>query len=155
MDTDEDVLVAFQVNWKKNPLEVQKTKWKLMTGELLEKKQFHLMIDHIGVVNEGAVLQRSGTNRHTLGHMTVCELFVVSEGKLKYLLLRYDHAIDELSARWTEYPPSFSRPGGMADSIVLPTSNIVYYWDRNARQSAIYDITIGTTTLSPNYRLDS
>lgn len=44
LDADRDVLVVFQVNWKKYPPEVQQTKWMWKTGELLEKKLFLLSL---------------------------------------------------------------------------------------------------------------
>jgi len=155
--TDEDVLVAFEVNWKTNPPEVQQTKWNLMTRELLGKKQSLLPLpDHVRAANDARIVPRSGVYRHTLDHKTVSELIVAVDNAITlYLLLTYDHAVDELSARWMNYPPSFYRPGSMVSRTVFPTPNVVYYWDEDARQPAVYDMANSTTTFPPNYQLDS
>lgn len=41
MDVDKNILVIFQIDWDRNLPEVQQTK-RTLTGELLDRKHFHL-----------------------------------------------------------------------------------------------------------------
>lgn len=46
VNTSENLLVLFEINWEKQPPEVQQSKWTISTGQLREKKIFHLQMPH-------------------------------------------------------------------------------------------------------------
>ena len=158
VNTDTNVLVTFEINWKANPPEIQQSKWKLMAVELLERRQTLLSLpDHtIRAVNNGKILPRPGFCRHILSDKTIAELFVEIDNRTMHLHLMYDQAVYELSARWAEYPRSdFSRPDVMFGRIILPNPNLVYYWDEGFKMPAVYDVTRGRADWSEEYSLDN
>lgn len=52
VDPDENILVAFEIDWYTDQLKVQQTKWTL-TGRLLDKKNFHLSVPYPRLEVEG------------------------------------------------------------------------------------------------------
>lgn len=153
LDTDRDVLVVFQVNWKKHPPEVQQTKWMWKTGELFERKQFCLSLTGRRV-DDGTVYRTMRNFCAPLhNHKTVVEhdaLFLLIGGIEIALHLMYDHVIDELSAQSIEFPRSACID---VQTPATLTPNIVYYWARNVSRPFIYDVANGTPTVAP-YDID-
>lgn len=146
LDADRDVLVVFQVNWKKYPPEVQQTKWMWKTGELLEKKLFLLSLAG-ACVDDAIVFPPMEFCLPIHNHKTVAECRVKANGTSMELHLMYDYAVDELSARLIEFPPlaakAFNYPACL-------TPDVVYYWTYEPiNRPAVYDAVNGITTLLP------
>ena len=139
MDAVENVLVAFEINCEKHPLAVQQTKWRTATGQLVEKKNFHLLMPDRPV---GPSFWIYSECCRTFGHKTVTQLFTWSD---RYATgrLEYDHAVDRLSAQWIhcheviqEYPER-----------AYLTPNLYYRSSTRIDKIAVYKATTGTATL--------
>lgn len=97
LDVTEDVLVAFEINLLKEPAEVCQTKWSTMTGELLDRKAFHLELP-AGLVPVDLYDYVCNNGSNTYGHKSVCQLLFKTEDRV-IIHLEYDYAVDRLSVR--------------------------------------------------------
>lgn len=109
LDVDEGILVAFEINWDTCPPEVQQTKWSL-TGQLLDKKGFHLSL--LGRYPDRELLESSRFKpsdwiSYTHCHRTMRTLayYEPYEGYAEIDLF-YDFSIDKLSVRWDAILPA-------------------------------------------------
>lgn len=67
--------------------------------------------------------------------------------------IMYDHAADELSARWIEGVDPHGKPCQFMNPVLL-TPSIAYLWAWEPRKLAICNVIDGTMTFSP-YELDT
>lgn len=133
VDTTDNTLVAFEIDWDTYPAAVQRTKWTL-TGQLLERKHFRLSLSDRRM--DRKILQPSKSFidlrpgiRRTYGRRTVRTL-PYRDPYYCYctIHLAYDYAVDKLSAEWYDSPaPVFARPN-YPFSVAL-TSRIAYIWN--------------------------
>lgn len=142
MSVEENILVAFEVNWGKQPPEIQQTKWKTTTGQLLERKIFHLPMPfdcpkYWSLSNRGTW--------STYGRKSVAQLFLGYE-KYAAVHLEYDHAVDRLSTRWIRSAFSFSENARKKYSTYM-TPYLVYRWAKATGQPATYDAMTGMASL--------
>lgn len=124
LNADENILVAFEIDWDADPPKVQQTKWEL-TGRLLEKRHFHLPLLSGRVSREilfenGSLLQ-FGWDILPFGHKTLRYLSYSDpyRGPTQLGLL-YDFSIDKFSVRLNSRIP-------MIYNFFL-TPDIVYSW---------------------------
>jgi len=92
MDADENILVVFEIDWKKHPPETQQTKWAL-TGGLLDKKHFPLSLSGYGL--EETKFRPRHRGSRTFDRKTVAQLS--SEDEKIIINFMYNYAIDKLS----------------------------------------------------------
>lgn len=95
MDADENVLVVFEIDWKKCPLEVQQTQW-MLTGLLLQRKNFSLPL-----LSRSFERYPQPRKSRTFGNKTITRLHTEDD---QHLDLVYDCTIDNLSVRWIDNP---------------------------------------------------
>lgn len=148
--TDEDLLVTFQINWK-NPWPVtRQCKWMLTTGELLEEKQFSLSLaDRFDISPDQREIAAFKDFSSSFSHRTVRRHVLSRRGDKDDLLVMYDYAVDELSARWIECACLYREPHKFYSPAIL-APNIVYYYALDINQPAVYDVVSSTTTLLPD-----
>lgn len=144
MDVDKNILVIFQIDWDRNLPEVQQTK-RTLTGELLDRKHFHLPLS--GDWPEGMrFIPARESRRRTFGQKTRTRLFSeIDENGLIDLI--YDYTLDKLSARWgaSEFSKSIRNFG----LYQILTPYIAYQWNITQRQIEITDVANNTATLHP------
>lgn len=151
-DADEDVLVAFEINWVTDPYppRVQQTKWTL-TGELLYRKQFRFPVG-------SRRMEWSSLRPHhdelvrTYGHKSVTQFYSEKDPNLTLHII-YDHSVGNLSLRWIDCVRPINQltiwgRGGYFGP------HIAFRWAHQLRGVAIYNAVTGTTTVHP-YQLDS
>lgn len=147
VDTDEDVPVTFEIDWKTHLPKVQQTKWSLVSGEQLSRKKFHLSV--AGPRVDRRVLQPSFNDWHrTSGHKTVTELYHVESDPLYTLRLTYDYATDCLSLHWIHCAKPINDVAlrGRCNSLA---PHIIYRWAVQHRGIVIYDVAADTATVHP------
>ncbi|KAL1990134.1 hypothetical protein VTN49DRAFT_5973 [Thermomyces lanuginosus] len=129
LDVTEDVLVAFEINLLKEPAEVCQTKWSTMTGELLDRKAFHLELP-AGLVPVDLYDYVCNNGSNTYGHKSVCQLLFKTEDRV-IIHLEYDYAVDRLSV------------------------HLVYRYSSESGQVAVCNSNTRTVTLHPVQLPDS
>ncbi|KAL1996816.1 hypothetical protein VTN49DRAFT_7681 [Thermomyces lanuginosus] len=146
VEADENMLVAFEIDWDTYPLEVQQTKWTL-TGQLLDRTHLHLSLPgnridkkHIRTLFNGGPL--------SYGHKTMRRLVTKSDRKHITMDLMYDYTIDKLSVRWNDctqpiYDYLYSA------TYALLTPHIAYHWDREFRWLEIFNADSQVTAMRP------
>lgn len=133
VNVDEDILVAFQIDWDTHPPEVQETKWTL-TGRLLDRRHFRLSLSDRCVDRKIPKLSKRSIDIpfydcRTFGHKTVRNLDYRDSQRHKINLM-YDFATDKLSAQWYDLvPPAFDYFNYF--SVTVLTSRILYFWYKN------------------------
>lgn len=143
LNADENTLVTFEIDWD-NSAEVEQTKWTL-TGQLLERKHFHLPLAGHRVKEDMLVRPERGCYRIS-SHETVIQLLNKIDSHV--LHLTYDDTIDQLTPRWIEHDEPIERFMYVGDLAVL-NSDIAYGWRRRLRRLVIFDAAKGTTILHP------
>ena len=139
VDAAESVLVAFEINWEKQPPEVEQTKWATMTGQRLEKRNFDLPMP------EDRPKYRPHFDRDTwstYGHKTVAQLFFGTD-RYAAIHLEYDYSDDRLNVRWIHCAESTDVS---MDRSAFLTRHLVYR-STMTRQVAICNATTGAVTL--------
>lgn len=144
MDADENVLVTFEMNRSKRPLEVQQTKLTL-TGQLLEKKQFSLSVSGPGLDDPKLI-----KDIRPFGRKTVTRLASMNEDVT--MVLMYDHAIDELSLRWIDHllPPKTTELSRLCEML---TPHIFYQWNSDLNRVHVSNTATGTSSMR-SYQAD-
>lgn len=135
----ESVLVAFEINWEKQPPEVEQTKWETTTGQRLGKKDFHLPMP------AGRPQHRPYFDRDTwstYGQKTVAQLFFATD-RYAAIHLEYDHSDDRLGLRWIH---SAESTDVSVDRSAFLTRHLVYR-STMTRQIAVCNATTGTVAL--------
>lgn len=105
VDPEQDILVAFEIDWDTNPPNVQETKWTL-TGELLDTKQFFLSLPTLRVDRVKFEQSYCNSSPHyhgivTFGNEIIRRLPYGRDGHTIDLI--YNHNIDKLSVRWNDF----------------------------------------------------
>ncbi|KAL1997088.1 hypothetical protein VTN49DRAFT_7953 [Thermomyces lanuginosus] len=141
VEAADNVLVAFEVNWKKLPPNVQQTKWRMETGQLLAKKTFHLPLPPDLPVN-GQFDTMAFYRCHAFGHKSVNQLFLVTD-TCSTIHLEYDYAADRLNVRWIRTADLLN----LADFKIYLTPYLIYFCTSETSQVAVYNATTSTVTL--------
>lgn len=147
LDIDDDVLVSFQASWWSEPHPVQKTKWKLTTGELLEEKRFLLPTAAPNLIQPAHWRYFCPP---TYGNRTVSRYYMNEGHNVRELHLIYDYTIDKLGARWFKCPPCKSKN---AIKRHPPTFSPSFYWLKEVGEPIALDVPDTPTQLS--YRGDN
>ncbi|KAL1997091.1 hypothetical protein VTN49DRAFT_7956 [Thermomyces lanuginosus] len=138
----ENVLVAFEIDLERQPLEVQQTKWKTTTGQLLARKTFHLSLPADRPNDPFAFpYRRSLTFRHrTVIHTIVFCVNVNKRVTDHTLHLEYDYTVDQLSVQKIHTEYSFN------DEAILAylTRNLIYLWMWNTNKLHVCNVATGT-----------
>lgn len=137
MDAVQNVLVAFEIDWEKQPPEVNQTKWTMTTDQQLDKKTFHLPIPKDRLDRELALEPSCN-----FGHKTVSQIF--SE-KHTTIHLEYDHTLDRLDLRWIHGAEQFRRNPYKCHSTYM-TPYLVCRWTWRTGPLIIYDAATGRAT---------
>lgn len=156
VDADENILVAFEIDWDKHPPEVRQTKWNF-TGQLLDKRQFNLSLSDRDV--DGKILELSKSvidlprySCRTYGHKRVRNLSHCGTQR-REIHLMYDYAIDKLSAQWFDKaPPAFDYFN--LPPVAVLTSKILYYWCRDRRWLMLFNAD-NISVLTRPYQFDA
>lgn len=155
MEADENIMVAFAINWDEYPPLVQQTKWALTSGESLDRKTFPLSLGTSSRrVSRGEILR---VRNHTFGRKTEVELHL--KDGCTTMLMTYDYAVDRLSLRWiNSAKPILDTINVPCESIPL-TPHIYYRWTNAQKGVAVCNaaaFTGGTTatTIVHPYLLD-
>ena len=135
-DVSENLLVLFEINWEKQPPEVHQSKWTMTTGQLREKKNFHLPMP------PGLDKYRPKFDNEpccTFGHKTVVQVYSETDPTTT-IHLEYDYAVDRLSVQWIRSDLPFDNVGKW--SIYL-APYLTYRFTYETAQPAVYDATTG------------
>ncbi|KAL1990841.1 hypothetical protein VTN49DRAFT_5844 [Thermomyces lanuginosus] len=152
-DVDENVLVAFEIDWDLHPPEVEQTKWTLTSGRLLHRKRFPFPL-------EGRHLEHSSLlgfidKMRTYGHKTVTQLSHAKRDTYVYdmMHLTYDYSVDKLSFRWIEGVEPMTPSDITDEGFGSLAPNIIYRWTQQFKGITVYNAATGTTT-KRRYQLD-
>lgn len=145
VNATDNVLVAFEINWKKQPAEVRQTKCATTNGQLLEKKTFHLLMQADLPIFDPIYLARN--LYRTYGHKTISNILFENNQDFS-LQLEYDYAVDRFSVRQIHCAePVTGEVRYNGTSYV--TSDLVYRFHTKAAQIVIYNAATGKATLHP------
>lgn len=126
VNTDENMLVTFEIDMDMDPPLVQQSKWTLSSEQLLNRRQFHLSLSRHSVDTTCLEpLDYSSFSIRTFGHKTVRRARY-ADGGVDVMDLIYDHAIDKLRVRWSPLQPYFYDRDFTHWNFL--TSSIVYHW---------------------------
>lgn len=143
LEVDDNILVAFEINWDEHPPKVQQTKWTL-TGQQLEKKHFDLPLGG-GRVDKARFELPSVYSHRACGHKTVSVVTSSIDDHVTMHLV-YDYAVDQLSIRWIECAEPINQDTAEIDWAPL-TPYIFYRLHKADGRLAIYDAINGKATL--------
>lgn len=141
LDPVENVLVAFQIDLDKQPPEVQQTKWKITTRQLLAKKKFTLPVPANCPFEPCFLL---GYTNRTYGRITVSQDIVESHSNTT-MRLEYDYVADWLTVRrgFRDEPIGHEKYERCANL----TRHLTYRTTWRGNQLAIYNAMTGKVTL--------
>lgn len=152
MDAAEDVLVIFEIGLEDQTLEVLQSKWKIGTGQLLEKKTLHLPLPLARPVNAYIGVCRKSWRIY--GHKTVAEVYF-DEDSCDTIHFEYDYNLDKVSVRLIRASDSVDKSLSRRSPHKRLAPSLVYRWTRDGVQSSIYDTVTGTATPNPHHSLDN
>lgn len=144
MDAHENVLVTFEIDRNKRPLEVHQTKLTL-TGQLLDKKHFSLSVSGRGLDDSKLI-----KDIRPFGRKTVTRLISMDEDVMMELM--YDHAVDKLSFRWIDHllPPKTTELSRLCEML---TPHVSYQWNSDLNGFHVCNTANGTSSMH-SYQAD-
>ena len=153
MDVDDNRLVTFEMNWRKQPPMVRQTKWTL-TGQRLDRKQFPLPLSasfRDRLSEKTRFRRQDDCVSHTFGHKTVTRLVSDQEPNIMLDLI-YDYATDKLSLRCVDHDASLKDNSFFNNPCPLLTPYISYQWDNQLGQLHVINTANGSSHMHPYQR---
>lgn len=150
VDPEENILVAFEIDWDANPPEVKQTKWTL-TGLLLDTRCFSLSLPghHVDKIRlEGSWYHRWHYRRVvTFDNKALNRLPCGKEGDTIDLI--YDGTIDKLTVRWSDCSQPIIVYELIEPFYVHLTPHIAYRWNPVNKRVEIFNGANQTTAMRP------